>query len=236
MSILVHFQDQEERETLCAKLRTWMELSCVSMEIVSSRPQSLPAPPVIVFWDLDSSTPPPDVPGDQDCALFLCSWDPQRAIDSYTFHPTGFLTKPISMDKLWNAMLRCTQLWFANLLRLEILSDRVRMGIPYQNLIWVEGTRRGCMLHTSHQSITSREPLYRLEQRLPELVFVRCQRSFLVNLLHVKRIAGSSLYLSDGTEISMGRGNKAGVQEVYRRFCRLRYEQEEPSQEGGNRP
>ena len=92
------------------------------------------------------------------------------------------------------------------------------------------------MLHTSHQSITSREPLYRLEQRLPELVFVRCQRSFLVNLLHVQQIAGNNLYLSDGTEISLGRGKKAGVQEAYRQFCRLRYEQEEPVQGGGTGP
>ena len=79
----------------------------------------------------------------------------------------------------------------------------------------------------------AREPLYRLEQRLPQRVFIRCQRSFLVNLLHVREIAGSSLYLNDGTEISLGRGNKADVTQAYRQFCRLRYE--EDVREGGTR-
>lgn len=232
MSILVHFQEVGEREALCARLRTWMELSCVAMEVRTLENLDPFDPPTIFFWDLDGREQPPAVPWSPDCALFLCSRDPRRAIDSYSFHPAGFLTKPVTMDKLWDAMLRCTRLWFANLLRLEVLSDRVKIGIPYQNLIWAEGTRRGCMLHTSHQSIASREPLYRLEQRLPPLVFVRCQRSFLVNLLHVREIAGSSLYLSDGTELSMGRGNKAGVAEAYRQFCRLRYE--DGIQEGGN--
>lgn len=232
MSILVHFQEVGEREALCARLRTWMELSCVAMEVRTLENLDPLDPPTIFFWDLDGREQPPAVPWSPDCALFLCSRDPRRAIDSYSFHPAGFLTKPVTMDKLWDAMLRCTRLWFANLLRLEVLSDRVKIGIPYQNLIWAEGTRRGCMLHTSHQSIASREPLYRLEQRLPPLVFVRCQRSFLVNLLHVREIAGSSLYLSDGTELSMGRGNKAGVAEAYRQFCRLRYE--DGMREGGN--
>lgn len=235
MSILVQFYDEAEREALCAKLQTWMELSCVSMEIQTHGTIDLLSPPDIIFWDLDGAPPPPAA-WSPDRALFLCSRDPQRAIDSYSFHPTDFLTKPISMDKLWNAMLRCARLWFSNLLRLEVLSDRVKIGIPYQNLLWVEGTRRGCLLHTSHQSITSREPLYRLEQRLPELVFVRCQRSFLVNLLHVQEVSGGSLYLSDGTRISLGRGNKAVVLEAYQQFCRLRYEAEEPTREGGNGP
>lgn len=232
MSIFVYFPDHAECEALCAKLKMWMELSCVSTELVCDRAADQLPPSSIVFWDLDASSPPPYLQT-QEYTLFLCSCDPQRAIDSYTFHPTGFLTKPISMDKLWHVMLRCSSLWFPDLLRLEIVSERVRVGIPYQNLLWAEGTRRGCMLHTTHQSIPSREPLYRLEQRLPERIFIRCQRSFLVNLLHVHQLTGNYLYLSDGTQVSLGRGNKAEVRELYRQFCLLRYERPEPFAEGG---
>lgn len=222
MSIMVQIADAQGQKALCDRLHTWMALACVSMNLVTPETSTPDDPPQILFWDLDQGEPP--LPAREDQALFLCSRDPQRAIDSYSFHPTDFLPMPVSMERLWSAMLRCTRLWFPHLLRLEILSDRVRVGVPYQNLIWVEGTRRGCMLHTSHQSIASREPLYRLEQRLPPLLFVRCQRSFLVNLLHVQEIAGSSLYLSDGVEISLGRGNKSGVLEAYQQFCRLRYD------------
>lgn len=232
MSIFVYFPDHTEREDLCTKLQIWRELSCVSTELVCTEAEEQPAPSSIVFWDLDASAPPPWLLT-QEYTLFLCSRDPQRAIDSYTFHPTDFLTKPISMDRLWSAMLRCSSLWFPDLLRLEIVSERVRVGIPYQNLVWAEGTRRGCMLHTTHQSIPSREPLYRLEQRLPERTFVRCQRSFLVNLLHVHQLTGSHLYLSDGTQVSLGRGNKAEVQERYRQFCLVRYERQAPPAQGG---
>ena len=99
----------------------------------------------------------------------------------------------------------------------------MNIGVPFKNVIWVEGTRRGCMVHTANQSVSAREPLYRLEERLPETVFTRCQRSFVVNLTHVREIAGNSLFLSDGTEISLGRGIKAGVLEAYQRYRSLRY-------------
>ena len=107
--------------------------------------------------------------------------------------------------------------------RLEIYDGRVKIGIPFSNLLCVEGARRGCRIHTSHQVITSREPLYRLEQQLPRNIFTRCQRSFVINLIHVREVTGNLLLLSNGTEIPVGRGSKAVVLEAYRRFCQLRY-------------
>lgn len=221
MQILIHFHDPAEQAALWDMLRNWMELSCVSINIAMWEGNTLSSP-AIVFWDLDGPGHPPACEG-MDSALFLCSRDPQRAIDSYSFHPTGFLSKPISMDNVWNAMLRCAHLWFSSLLRLEIRSGRVKIGVPFKNLIWAEGARKGCLIHTFHQSISVQEPLYRLEQHLPRAVFTRCQRSFVVNLTYVQEIAGSSLFLVDGTEISLGRGNKSSVLEDYRRFRRLRY-------------
>ena len=221
MYILAGFPDPEERRAVCAMLRTWAELSCVRLDIaVSPLPAQAPA---IVFWDLDGPEPPPRAWQSPGCALFLCSRDPRRAIDSYCFHPAGFLTKPLSMDQLWRAMLPCARLWFPALARLEVFSDRVRIGVPLKNLIWVEGSRRGSLLHASHHSFPVRDALYQLEQRLPRAVFTRCQRSFVVNLTHVREIAGSSLLLNDGTQISIGRGSKSDVLAAYRQFRRLRY-------------
>ena len=221
--IYLYCHDLSQQSHLCRMLQVWMELSCVEARLVCvGQPIDSLSGPAILFWDLDGPIPPPTLPSGSDCALFLLSGDPQRAIDSYCYHPTGFLTKPVSMDALWNAMLRCADLWFSSLMRLVVLRERVRIAIPFQNLIWAEGTRRGCLLHTSHQSIAAREPLYKLEQRLPRTVFTRCQRSFLVNLNHVREFHGTCLLLSDGTQVSLGRGNRTDVQQAYLHFRRLR--------------
>lgn len=197
-----------------------MTLSRARIEIVTAPPFEL-QPPFILFWDLDGGELPPHCPPGGDCALFVCSSNSEDAIQSYAFHPTGFLQKPISMESLRNALRRCVHLWWSALERLEFLSDRVRVRIPFYDLVWAEGSRRGCLLHTLRQSIAVREALYSLEERLPKEIFVRCQRSFLVNLCHVRALTGTTLYLSDGTEIPLGRGHKAAVGDAYRNFRRL---------------
>ena len=63
----------------------------------------------------------------------------------------------------------------------------------------------------------------RLEQQLPGSIFMRCQRSFVINLIHVREAVGNSLLLSNGTEVPISRGSKAAVLDSYRRFCQLRY-------------
>ena len=223
---MVYMDNPEERSALCSQLQTWMDLVCVSLPIHLVH-ETIPADtPAIFFWDLDGALPPPNLAPNLDCALFLCSSNPQKAIDSYLFHPTGFLQKPIRMDPLWKALLRCTQLWWMSLKRLEVMSERVRMQIPYYHLIWAEGTRRGCLLHTTRQNISTREALYQLERRLPKTTFLRCQRSFVINLCHVHQITNSSVLLSDGTELSLGRGNKSELLNAYQAFCLLRYSAE----------
>ena len=94
VQILVHFPVLEERNALYSMLQDWRELSCVSIDILTVQENAPIFSPAILFWDLDSPCPLP-VNHRPDCALFLCSGNHQRSIDSYTFHPTGFYTKPI---------------------------------------------------------------------------------------------------------------------------------------------
>ena len=225
MRILVNFPDPAERDALCNMLRLWMELTCVSADLVTAEPEEADGPGVcpVAFWDLDGPELPPPTWCPPDRALFLCSRDPRRAIASYSFHPTGFLLKPVSMEHLQKAMRQCSCLWFSALMRLEIYDGRVKIGIPFSNLLCVEGARQGCRIHTTHQRITSQEPLYRLEQQLPEKIFIRCQHSFVVNFTYVQQVAGDFLQLYNGAEIPIGRRNRGAVLEAYRRFCQLRY-------------
>ncbi len=223
MHILVHLCTPAEQTALCEMLQTWLTFSCVSMQVVTQAPPDGPEP-TILFWDLDGPAPP--VLRRPDCALILCARDPQQAIGSYCFHPAGFLTKPITPDDLWAVMGRCAALWASALRRLEIPRGRERFPLPIYNLVWAEGGRRGCLLHTVHEAVTTREPLYRLEEALPPAVFLRCQRSFLVNITHVRQIAGSRLVLRDGTALPLGRQTRASVVAAYRRYHLLRYGQE----------
>lgn len=221
IQFVVQMHDPVEQARLCRLLRAWRELYCASVELVEG-PSDEAEGSSILFWDLDGGLPPPRFYPGKEQALFVCASDAQAAIRSYLFHPSGFLQKPVGMEQLEKALRRCAPLWWGALERLELLSNRVRMQIPFCNLIRMEGTRKGCLVHTFIQDIAIREPMYSLESRLPQQIFIRCQRSYVVNLCHVRGISRRSVHLSDGTEIPLGRSQKDAVEEAYRRFCLLR--------------
>ncbi len=213
MHILVHFDDPAERDALCALLRGWASLSCVAADIVCDARAVGEKAPLLVFWDMDGPDQPPQV--GREGALFLCARDPRRAIESYRFHPADLLIKPVTAERLWQAMRRCARLWVSSLERLEVASGRLKLSFPMGDLLWAEGHRRGCLLHTVHDNIPARVPLYQLEKQLPSSVFARCQRKFLVNLTQVDRIEGNALFLRDGTKLTLSRTSKSEVLTAY---------------------
>ena len=165
MRFLIHMSTSEEAGSLARMLRLWTWSTCADMETELWSPGA--SGPAIVIWDLDAGLPPSGMVSSASTALLVCSSRTQAAIDSYSLHPDGFLQKPIQQKDLFAALRRCARLWWDSLERLEILSDRLRVRLPLCDLIWAEGARRGCLVHSSHECISNRESLSALEARLP---------------------------------------------------------------------
>ena len=222
MRFLLHMDCPENYHAVAQVLSTWAELTCAYIEISPWERDQAPEASIL-FWDLDASDGqllPPSIR--KFHALFLCSSAPEAAISSYVIHPTGFLRKPIRIAALQAALGRCTDLWWDSLRRLEILSDRLRFSLPLCNLVWAEGARRGCLIHSSRECIVDRETLSALERRLPPRLFFRSQRSFLVNFYHVRGLDGAGLHMSDGNVVPLGRSSRRACLDAYRSFCQWR--------------
>lgn len=222
MRAVIYSADPETRAALRRLVTAWMRLACAELDVaVWDRLPEAPADRRGGIFFLDAGALPPAaleplLPARKtDCALFLCARDPRAAIDCYALHPTGLLAAPPKADDVWQAMDRCVELWWGTLRRLELMSDRVKVQIPLYDLVWAESVPKGCLLHRTHSQTLVRLPLSALEALLPPGIFVRCQRSFLVNLCHAAQAAGGELILSDGTRLPLGRKVRERVIEAY---------------------
>ncbi len=66
--------------------------------------------------------------------------------------------------------------------------------ISLDEIIWIEANSSYCDIHaTEERKFTLSFPLARIEERLPKEQFIRIQRSYLVNINHVKSLIGHSL-------------------------------------------
>lgn len=83
--------------------------------------------------------------------------------------------------------------------------------IPLDEIIWIEANSSYCHIHaTRNRKFTLSFPLARIEERLPKDQFIRIQRSYLVNIKHVKKLVGRSLVI-DNQVLKIGDGYKDRV-------------------------
>ena len=95
---------------------------------------------------------------------------------------------------------------------LRISIHREILSIPVQEILFVEVFNWKCMIHrTCGQPIGVNTPLKKLAGELLSPSFIRCGRSFLVNLDHLCGVTADSLMLRGGKTIPVPRRERAGL-------------------------
>lgn len=99
---------------------------------------------------------------------------------------------------------------------LRIISKRTRLQIPVSEIHFVEVFDWKCIIHCNDGiQYESNMPLKSIQTQLPPQQFIRCNRSFLVNLDHVSSIEKESLITDGGDAVPISIRNRPEV----RRIC-----------------
>lgn len=70
-------------------------------------------------------------------------------------------------------------------------------------------------IHTYSEKITVRKKISEIETMLPDEHFVRCHRSYIVNIRYIKSIEKCNLVLENGVKIPISRGRFKELNEVF---------------------
>ena len=98
----------------------------------------------------------------------------------------------------------------ANQKTLRISIQRETLSIPVQDILFVEVFNWKCLIHrVSGEPIGGNMPLKKLAAELISPSFIRCGRSFLVNLDHLNGMTADSLVLRGGKTIPVPRRERA---------------------------
>lgn len=86
--------------------------------------------------------------------------------------------------------------------------NRESFRVPMRDILYLESSRRVILLHTRQDERRFYGNLDQLEQELAggsHDVFLRCHKSFLVNMRYLCRLTGSELELTDGRRVPVSR-------------------------------
>lgn len=91
------------------------------------------------------------------------------------------------------------------------------VAIPCREIVYLESLGHTVGIHTREEIITVYERLDRLALRLPE-GFLRCHKSFLVNMRRIRRFQAQEVLLDTGAAIPLSRSRSAEAKGEYFRY------------------
>lgn len=155
--------------------------------------------------------------GDKLPIVFISS-TAEFALDGYRVNALRYLQKPVQMDKLKEAILEAYSLIGK---KKEYLSFQVAdkfMKINLDDIIYLESYGRDTEVVTKNERITVHSKFSDMEKQVPADRFVRCHRSYIINMSEVKDIARYRFLTNDGVEIPISQLQYADVKKQFIAF------------------
>lgn len=136
--------------------------------------------------------------------IFITSYR-EYAFESYDVRPLHYLEKTAGLDKLGEAVGRFLEKSSSSMIYLA--NSRGALALDLSEIMYFEVLGHELVIHRSNGTkIRYRRSLRDMEELLPEDTFVRTQRSYMVNLAHVKEITRHAVTMNNGAEVPIGRG------------------------------
>ena len=127
--------------------------------------------------------------------------------EGYEVAALHYLMKPVREEKLFEVLTRACEKIKKNegCLYLELAGEMIR--IAFWEIYYVDVQKNYVTIHTEPtHSFTIKKPLSELEAKLDDRFF-RIGRSCIVNLDYISRVTKTTVFLMDGTELPLPRGN-----------------------------
>jgi len=140
---------------------------------------------------------------DLECKIIFTTSSPDHALDSFAVYPFNYLIKPISKTAFVSVLEKAIkEIDKENQKSLSIKIGSTMKTIYYKDLIFVASDAKLINIHTTQNMIFSFIcKLDDIETQLNDKRFLRCHKSFLVNMDSIMRAEDYSFIMSDATRI-----------------------------------
>lgn len=154
---------------------------------------------------------------DQDavCALVFATTSYDHGIESFEVQASDYLVKPFSLQDVDDALDWCLANMPEEFRCLSVCSRWEQVEIPLRSIRYVEISGHQAHIHTDGQTVVTRRKMDELEAEIASEDFLRCHRSFLVNMNHAHSLEGNAFRMKTGELVPVGSTSAAWVRERF---------------------
>lgn len=145
---------------------------------------------------------------------------PQYALESYELDAIDYLVKPIRIERFLKAVNKAEN--HLRLLRQEgnnnqvekieedyifIKAERKYFKIYFKEILYIEGLKDYVIIYTADAKIITSMNVKTINTQLPETIFAKVSKSYIVNVLHISSFDNELVYVQNN-EIPLGQAFK----------------------------
>jgi two-component system LytT family response regulator len=150
------------------------------------------------------------------------------ALEGYELDVVDYLVKPVSLERFIKA---CNKAWELYQLKTKkqtdtetlpyffINADYSLVKVVFNDIMWIEGLKDYLKIHlkSSSKPLVARMTMKSIEEQLPETMFVRVQKSFIVSKQYITSVRKNSVFI-DAIEIPVGDNYKDAITAITGKF------------------
>lgn len=136
---------------------------------------------------------------------------PDYAVEGFELDAVDYLLKPISLDRFMKAVNKAEERLdrgddhgptVESVASIEddyifVKADKKLVRVAFDDILYIEGLKDYVIIRMDNSRVITLQTMKSLEQKLPESVFKRVHRSFIVNIHKIEAIDGSMVEISE---------------------------------------
>lgn len=154
----------------------------------------------------------------RNAAIVFTTSSSQHMAEGFQIGVLHYLLKPFTVEAVEEALDRGLRMAEISEQSIELTINRKKEQLLHREIHYVESQNRCCILHTDLGEKSVYLRLDVLEEQLADPRFLRCHRSFLVNMDQIIGIEKREFILADQQRIPMNREQAKQLQQQYARY------------------
>ena len=150
----------------------------------------------------------------------------EYALHGYKVSAMQYLLKPIKQDDIYsclNKVLERIDSTDESSKFMIIKTPKKSMKLNYDEIYYLEMFSPNIVIHTIKEEIALRKKISEIEKELKSSSFIRCHRSYIVNLKYVKSISKKTIILENEVNIPLSRNKYKEVNDYFINYlCKIK--------------
>ncbi|MEA5015929.1 MAG: LytTR family DNA-binding domain-containing protein [Candidatus Limiplasma sp.] len=145
----------------------------------------------------------------------------EYAYEGYYVNALRYLRKPVHPDQVSECLDIAFTQWKYSQDESIILEDSQGKNVlRYKSILYIESNGHTLVIHCTHEkrTVTIRQRLVRLYDELPHAIFSLCNRSFIVNIMYIRKITYDRVIMANGVDIAMGKQYRDGIRASFSKY------------------